>query len=159
MGRRNGPPYRSVETGNDLSAVILGSEMTKKLGARLYYALVISVVLLMTGFLGLGVRAFATTAISDFIYFGALGILLMILAIYFIRRGSLADAETDRKFWRFSAAKRVRVQPPAPGRRERRRPLLPGQTRAAIAFERRSRQLGGFRPINPDLFANGTLRR
>lgn len=134
--------------------------MTKKLSARLYYALVFSIVLLITGFLGLGVRAFATTVISDFIYFGALGILLMILAIYFIRRGSLADAATDRKFWRFSAAKPVRPQPPiAPARRERRRPLLPGQVRAAIAVERRSKQLGGFRPINANLFANGTLRR
>ena len=134
--------------------------MTKKLSARLYYALVISIVLLMTGFLGLGVRAFATTVISDFIYFGALGILLMILAIYFIRRGSLADAATDRKFWRFSAAKPVRPQPPVTAaRRERRRPLLPGQVRAAIAFERRSKQPGGFRPINANLVANGTSRR
>lgn len=139
---------------------MLGSEMTNKLRARFYYALVFSIVVLMTGFLGLGIRAFATTVISDLIFFGALGILLMILAIYFIRRGSLADAATDRKFWRFSAVKPVRVQPPvASARRERRRPLLPGQVRAAIAVERRSKQLAGFRPVNANLFANGTLRR
>jgi uncharacterized membrane protein YfcA len=58
--------------------------MTKELSARLSYALVLSIVLLMTGFLGLGVRAFASVRISDSIFLGAFGVFLVAVSLYFV---------------------------------------------------------------------------
>lgn len=134
--------------------------MTKKLSARVSYALMLSIFLLMTGFLGLGIRAFASKMVSDSTYLGGLGVLLMILPIYFIRRRTRADAAADRKIRRPSAAWPVQVQEHvASGQGDRRRPLLPGQERTVVAFERRSKQLAGFRVASLKPIASGTLHR
>jgi hypothetical protein len=123
--------------------------MTKKLSTRLSYSLVLSNALLMIGFLGLGVRAFASVVISDSIYFAALGILLMTLTIYFVLHRPLAGTAIDWKIWELSAAWSAPVlQHKASGLRDRRSPVVLGQKPAAIARERRTRQLAGFRVVS-----------
>ncbi len=120
--------------------------MTKKVSARLFYALVFSIVALMTGFLGLGIRAFASAVISDSIFLAAFGILLMIFPIYFIFHRPPAVTAMDRKIRRLLSARSVQVsRHTASGREDRRRPLVQGQVRAAGTHERRSTQLAGFR--------------
>jgi hypothetical protein len=124
--------------------------MTKKLSARLSYALVLSIVLLMTGFLGLGVRAFASAMISDSVYLGAFGVLLVALPLYFVRRRPLAGPRIEQKIPRPSGAWQVQVRPQVvPVRSDRRRPFVQGQEWAAVALERRSKHLAGLRVISP----------
>ena len=116
---------------------------------RLSYTLVLSDVLLMIGFLGLGVRAFASAVISDSIYLAAFGVLLMTLTIYFVLHRPLAGTAIDWKVWDPSAAWSGPVlQHKASGLHDRRSPVVQGQKRAAIARERRTRQLAGFRVVS-----------
>ncbi len=133
--------------------------MTKKLSARLFYSLVLSIMLLMIGFLGLGVRAFASAAIADFIFLGALGVVLVALTIYFALNWPFAGAARNRKIWPASSAWPGQVpQHVASGRNDRRKPLVVGQKRAAVARERRTRQLAGFRTVSIRPVASETLR-
>ncbi len=112
--------------------------MTERLNARLCYGMVVSILLLLAGLLGFGVRAFESAAISYSVYFVALGIVLVILPVSFIRRRAMANAAAAR---RISAGRPIQVRPRVgPRRGERRRPLLPGQVRT-FAFERRSKQV------------------
>jgi hypothetical protein len=60
--------------------------MTKKLGKLFYHILMSSIAVLMTGFLALGVRAFATAGTAMFIFFGSFVLLIVILCWYFVRR-------------------------------------------------------------------------
>jgi hypothetical protein len=73
--------------------------MTNKLSVRLFYAVVLSILLLIAGFLGLGIRAFASAVTADFIFLGAFGVVLVTLPLYFIVRRRL-EGETDRKIFR-----------------------------------------------------------
>jgi hypothetical protein len=123
--------------------------MTKKLSARLSYTLVLSNVLLMIGFLGLGVRAFASAVISDSIYLAAFGVLLMTLTLYFVLHRPLAATAIGWKIWELSAAWSGPVlQHKVSGLHDRRSPAVQGQKPAAIARERRTRQLAGFRVVS-----------
>jgi uncharacterized membrane protein YfcA len=133
--------------------------MTKKLSVGLFYALVLSIVLLMTGFLGLGVRAFASAVVSDSIYFAAFGVLLATLTIYFVLRRPLAGTVINRKIWPASLVWRRQKSPRiATERTDRRRAPVQGQERPAVARERRSRQLAGFRAVSLAPMASETLR-
>ena len=128
--------------------------MTKRLSARLSYALVLSILLVLLGFLGLGIRAFESAAVSDFIYFVALGVFLAALTVYFVLRRPHAGAGIDRKVRLLPSARSGQVPlHAASGQKDRRRPLAPGQERAVVAYERRSGQLAGFRAGNQTLRA------
>ncbi len=130
--------------------------MTKKQSARLSYALVLSIVLVMTGFLGLGIRAFASAAVSDFIYFVTLGVFLAGLTIYFVLRRPVAAKALDRKSQQLSSIRSGEVTLHV--RKDRRRALVQGQEWAAVEHERRSTQLDGFRVVGLELNASKTLR-
>jgi len=60
--------------------------MTKKLGKLFYHILMSSIVVLMIGFLALGVRAFATAGTAMFIFFGTFVLFIVVLCWLFIRR-------------------------------------------------------------------------
>jgi len=74
--------------------------MTEKLSARLFYTLVLSIIVLMSGFVAVGIRAFASAVISDSIYLGVFGILLLIFPIYFVLRRRVAVTAMNRKILR-----------------------------------------------------------
>jgi uncharacterized membrane protein YfcA len=133
--------------------------MTKKVSARLSYALVLSIVLVMIGFLGLGIRAFTSAVVSDFIYFIALGVFLAALTIYFVLRRPRVGVAIDGKIRQISSARSKQVPLYAASvQKDGRRPLAPGQERVAVAHERRSNQLAGFRVGSLELNASKTLR-
>ena len=83
--------------------------MTEKLSARLFYALVLSIILLMTGIIAVGIRAFASALISDSIYLGAFGILLMIFPIYLILRRPPAVTAMDQKIRQLLTARAEQI--------------------------------------------------
>jgi hypothetical protein len=133
--------------------------MTEKSSARVFYALVLSIVVLMSGFVAVGVRAFASALISDSIYLGAFGILLMFVPIYFILRRPVVVTPMAQKIRRLLSAQSGRVPLHImSGRDDRRRPLVQGQLRAAVDHERRSTQLVGFRAAGLGPVATETLR-
>ncbi len=71
--------------------------MTNKVSVRMFYSVVLLIVLLVAGFLGLGIRAFASAIIADFIFLGAFGVILVTLSLYFIlRRPSRAQQSIER---------------------------------------------------------------
>jgi hypothetical protein len=59
---------------------------SKKPGLFLFRALVASIVALATGFVGFGVRAFATADTTNFIFLGAFVISCAIVVLYFMLR-------------------------------------------------------------------------
>ena len=133
--------------------------MTEKLSGRLAYALVLSIVVLIAGFVAVGVRAFASALISDSIYLGAFGVLLLIVSTYLILRRSPAATEMDRKIRKLLLARSGQVPPHAASwRHDRRRPLTEGRARTAVAHERRSKQLAGFRVVSREHVSTETLR-
>src|ERR1700685_4439526 len=86
-------PARSPRRGNERSPAILGRHMSTKLAVRWAYALLLSIIVLVTAFLALAVRAFAPAVLSHFIFLAAFGIALVVLAIYFtLRRPRAAGA-------------------------------------------------------------------
>jgi uncharacterized membrane protein YfcA len=111
--------------------------MATKLSERWSLALMLSILVLMIGFLGLGVRAFASAAISDSIFLAALGVVLLILPLYFVFHGREGGGLIERRSVRLSRYA-------WPGRIDRRRPPVRGRERAAVANERRIKQLAGF---------------
>jgi hypothetical protein len=120
--------------------------MTRRLSSRLFYGLVLSIVALMIGFVGLLVRAFESAINSDFIFLGAFGVLLAAVTIYFVLHRPLAGRARDRKTWPRSSAWTLQIpRRNSAGRDDRRMPLVPGQKWAAVARERRSKQIAGFR--------------
>src|ERR1039457_798772 len=123
--------------------------MTEKLSGRLFYALVLSIIVLMTGIIAVGIRAFASALISDSIYLGVFGILLMIFPIYLILRRPPAVTAMDQKIRQLLSARAEQVpRQTGSGRYDRRRSLVQGLARAAVVHERRSRQLAGFRVVS-----------
>jgi uncharacterized membrane protein YfcA len=114
--------------------------MSTKLSRRWSYALVLSIIVLATGFLGLGVRAFASAVIAHSIFFTAFGIVLLILPLYFALRRPRTPGSIERHILR--TPRHV-----SPGRYDRRTPTLSGRARVSLALERRSKQLAGFRPV------------
>jgi hypothetical protein len=132
--------------------------MTKKLSVRLFYGLMFSIVAVMIGFLGLGVRAFASAVVADFIFLGAFGVILVVFPMYFILHRPLAGTVMDEQIRRPFAAWPGRVpRQVASGLRDRPRPLLQGQERATVALERRSKQLAGIRVVSLEPGASETL--
>jgi uncharacterized membrane protein YtjA (UPF0391 family) len=74
--------------------------MTNKVTVRLFYAVVLLILLLIAGFLGIGIRAFAPAIVADFIFLGALGVVLVTLPLYFVLRRPLGGPAIDRKILR-----------------------------------------------------------
>jgi hypothetical protein len=137
----------------------MGDEMTEKLSARLFYALVLSIIVLMSGFVALGIRAFASAVISDSIYLGVFGILLTIFPIYFVLRRPVGVTAMDRKIrGLLSARSRQAPRQVAPRLKDRRKPLVQGQIRTAVAYERRSKQGARFSVVSLEPVAGGTVR-
>jgi hypothetical protein len=132
--------------------------MTEKLSTRLFYGLVLSIIVLMIGFGAVGIRAFASAMISDSIYLGAFGVLLMIVPIYFVLHRPPAATAMDLRIRQLLVARSGQVRGlTVPSRHDRRRPLARGQARVAVAHERRSTQLGGFRMKSLEPVAAETL--
>src|ERR1700722_3604100 len=100
--------------------------MSKKQRLLLCYALVISIIVIMFGFLGLGVRAFESAGISSTILLAALGILIAIPPIYFVLRRPAADAAIVPTVFHSTAQT-------APWPKDRRRPLALEQEPVAFA--------------------------
>jgi hypothetical protein len=133
--------------------------MTEKLSARLFYTLVLSIIVLMSGFVAVGIRAFASAVISDSIYLGVFGSLLMIFPIYFILRRPVAITAMDRKIRGLLAVRSGQIgRQMAPGRKDRRKPLVQGRVWAAVAHERRSKQGAGFPVVSLEPVASDTVR-
>jgi hypothetical protein len=132
--------------------------MTEKLSARWFYALVLSIIVLMTGFIAVGVRAFASALISDSIYLGAFGILLMFVPIYFILRRPVAVTPMGHKLRQLLAARTEQLtQQKVPGPKDRRRLLPQGQMWAAVEHERRSKQPVEIPVVSIEPLASGSL--
>jgi hypothetical protein len=74
--------------------------MTNKLSGRLSYAVVLFIALLIVGFLGLGIRAFASAFVAHLIFLGAFGVILVTVPLFFIFRRPLQRAAIDRKIFR-----------------------------------------------------------
>jgi hypothetical protein len=72
--------------------------MSKKHSLILFYALAISIILMLTGFLVLVVRAFAPAGVSNFLFFAVLGILVLTPVIYFVWRHAGGTAINQRIF-------------------------------------------------------------
>jgi hypothetical protein len=125
--------------------------------ARLSYFLMLSIALLSTGFLGLGVHAFASARISCLIYLGAFGVVLVTIPLYFVRRGLLANLAKITR--RSSATWQVQGRPQVvPMRSDRRRPLVQGREWVAVVLERRTKQLAGASVVGLAAIASETLR-
>jgi uncharacterized membrane protein YfcA len=133
--------------------------MTEKLSARLSYALVLSIIVLITGFVAVGVRAFASALISDSIYLGAFGVLLLIFSVYLILRRPPAATEMERKIRKLLLARSGQIPSCAASERhDRRRPMTEGRARTAVTHERRSKQLAGFRVVSREPVGAETAR-
>lgn len=123
--------------------------MSKKQRLLLCYVLVISILVIMAGFLGLGVRAFESAGISSTILLAALGILVAIPPIYFVLRRPAADTAIDSKVFRST-------QQIAPWPKDRRRSIALGQEPVAFAVERRGKKGGGLLAVMKKPLTNET---
>jgi len=69
--------------------------MSEKSSTLLLYALLISILLPVTGFLGITVRLFASAAIADSIFLALFVIVLMTLLLWFVLRRPLPKPALD----------------------------------------------------------------
>jgi len=111
---------------------ISGSSVNKRRSRLLCYALVISIALVLMGFVAMGVRAFASAGVSNTMFFVAAGIVVLVPVVYFVCRpvrqaainpGIFEAAQTYTGFGR-----------------DRRKPAVSGHQSAAITIERRRKQ-------------------
>jgi len=123
--------------------------MSKKQRLLLCYFLVISIIAIMVGFLGLGVRAFESAGISSTILLAALGIMVAIPPIYFVLRRPPADSTIDSKMFRST-------QQIAPWPKDRRRQPALGQERVPFGIERRGKKRAGLLAVIKKPFAGET---
>jgi uncharacterized membrane protein YbhN (UPF0104 family) len=114
-----------------------GGRMSTNLSARWSHALVLSIIVLVAGYLGLGVRAFASATISYSIFFTVLSIVVLILPLYFAIRRLRARGAMDREVVRIP-------KQDWPKRNDRRKPPGTGQKWTVVANERRSKPLPEF---------------
>jgi uncharacterized membrane protein YtjA (UPF0391 family) len=70
--------------------------MSTKLARRWAYALLLSIIVLVTAFLGFGVRAFASAVLSHSIFLAALGVVLLVVPMYFALRRPRTPGPADR---------------------------------------------------------------
>jgi hypothetical protein len=123
--------------------------MSKKQRLLLCYILVISIIVIMVGFFGLGVRAFESAGVSSTILLAALGILVAIPPMYFVLRRPVTNAAVDPIIFR--SMPRI-----APWPKDRRRPFVKGQERVAFAVERRGRPGAGLLAVIKEPLAGET---
>jgi len=102
--------------------------MSKKQSLMLCYALLLSIALVVVGFVGLGVRAFASAGISNTIFLAIVGIIVAIPPIYFVLRRPGAAIEPI-------IFRRTLQKTSWPN--DRRKPLARGQEQVAFPVERR----------------------
>jgi hypothetical protein len=114
--------------------------MTKKQRRQLCYALVLSIFLVIVGFFGVGVRAFASAGISSIIFLVLLGILITVVPIYFVLRGPVRDASIGAKIFLRTPQKSL-----WPG--DRRGQFKRGQELVAFAVERRGKKAAGISTV------------
>jgi len=103
-----------------------------KLNERWSCVLLLSIIVFATGYLGLGVRMFASVVRSDSIFFAACGLVLLILPSYFVIRRRAHSATNPRS---------LRLpRDVSPRRDDRRRLQVRRQQRAGVENERRTKQ-------------------
>jgi hypothetical protein len=136
--------------------------MSKKTRLLLCYGLLLSILLLVTGFLGIGVRAFVSAGMANAILSAAFGILIVTLPIYFVLHLPRAGVPVNQKIWRPLPVRHAGPAIGFPlqrvGRKDRRKPLLEGQVRPAVAVERRNKQRAGLGVVIAKPVASDTLR-
>jgi hypothetical protein len=107
--------------------------MSGKLTLVLCHSLVLSISLIMAGFLELAVRAFVSAGTENYILVVSFAVLAAALAAYFRFCWPLAIPEINSKSSRsFRRMASEGIDP--------RRPLLRGRVRSAVAVERRGKQ-------------------
>jgi hypothetical protein len=94
-----GEPSMQSQSEERRSA-ILGIRMKMKLNERWSYVLLLSIIVFGTGYLGLGVRMFASVVLSDSIFFAACGFVLLIFPSYFVIRRRAHSATNPRSLRR-----------------------------------------------------------
>ena len=106
--------------------------MNKKHSKLLCYALVISIILVLMGFLAVGVRAFESAEVSNLLFFAAITIFALTPVFYFVWR-PIVRAEVSQKVFD-GPRQETRFG------RDRRMPGLNGHNKMAITIERRGKQ-------------------
>jgi hypothetical protein len=97
------------------------------------FAMGISITLVITGFLGFGLRAFVTARVSNFLLFAALAIPVVTLPVYFLLRRPMVRAAANHR-QRSLPNESFRIEPPNA------RTALPGQESAVVEIEHRGTQ-------------------
>jgi hypothetical protein len=115
--------------------------VNKKHSQLLCYALVISIILVLMGFLALGVRAFESAKVSNFLLLAAIALFALTPVFYFVWR-PIGRADLNQKI--FEGARQE-----TSSARDRRKPGLNGQEKMAITVERRGKQR--FMPVTAPL--------
>jgi hypothetical protein len=106
--------------------------VNKKHSQLLCYALVISIILVLTGFLAVGVRAFESAEISNLVFFAGIALFALTPVFYFVWR-PIGRADMSQKV--FEGARQEMWFG-----RNRRKPGLNGQEKMVITVERRNKQ-------------------
>jgi hypothetical protein len=106
--------------------------VNKKYSQLLCYALVISIILVLMGFLAIGVRAFESAEVSNFLFFATLTISVLTPVFYFVWR-PIGRADISQKLFDGAWRKTWFGQ-------DRRKVALFGQGKTPIAVERRGKQ-------------------
>jgi hypothetical protein len=106
--------------------------VNKKRSQLLCYALVISIILVLMGFLAVGVRAFESAEVSNLLFFAAIALFALTPVFYFVWR-PIVRADVSQKV--FDGPRQERWFG-----RDRRKPGLNGQGKLAITVERRRNQ-------------------
>jgi hypothetical protein len=125
--------------------------MSKRQSLLLCYSLVVSIVLVLAGFLGLGVRAFASAGISSTIFVVLLGILITVAPIYFVLRRPDSDAAIGPKIFRRTPQKTLWPV-------DRRKSPVRGQKPVEFAVERRGKKHAALSAVSQKSVASDTSR-
>jgi hypothetical protein len=112
--------------------------MSKKQRRVLCYALVLSIFLVIAGFFGVGVRAFASAGISSTIFLVLLGILITVVPIFFVLRRRVPDTAIGPHIFR------SRTPQTALWLGDRRMQFERGPESVDFAVERRGKKLPRF---------------
>ena len=106
--------------------------MNKERSRLLCHALVISIILVLMGFLAVGVRAFESAEVSNLVFFTGIALFALTPVFYFVWR-PIGRADIGPKVFEGALQETSSA-------RDRRKPGLNGQEKMAITVERRGKQ-------------------